>query len=332
MRVYKESDLQSNLLQGHRTAVVGYGNQGHAHAQNLRDSGIDVVVGTRKDGKGWRRAQDDGFETASIGDAVRAADYVAVLLPDEIQGEVFHEEIEPGLKAGASLIFAHGFTIAFGVIAPPPEHDVLLVAPKGQGHYVRKLYMEKKGLPCLFAVEQDSSGQGLERALSYAGALGCLRAGAIETTFREEAITDLFGEQSVLCGGVPGLVKAAFDTLVDRGYSPEIAYLECLHELKIITDLMHTGGIGHMRGRISRTAAWGSVIAEGEIITPELKSKMQSILDAIESGAFAKNWQSEAAGGQRRLTEFADNEAAHPIERAGRPVRELMPYLKERDS
>ncbi|MDH3215978.1 MAG: ketol-acid reductoisomerase [Candidatus Krumholzibacteria bacterium] len=319
------------MLRDAKTAVLGYGNQGHAHAMNLRDSGVDVVVGARERGGGWSRALDDGFQTLPIGEAVERAEYVVVLLPDEVQGKVFREEIQPHLKKQAALVFAHGFAVAFGAVAPPAGHDVLLVAPKGQGHYLRKLYGENKGLPCLIAIENDASGAALDKGISYAHALGCLRVGAIETTFREEAITDLFGEQTVLCGGVPKLVKAAFETLVERGYRPEIAYLECLHELKIITDLMHSGGVAAMRERISRTAAWGSYLSEGRIVSKDLRAEMSSILDEIESGEFATGWQREAAEGQTHLSKLIHDEAAHPIERAGAQVRDLMPYLKEEE-
>jgi ketol-acid reductoisomerase len=332
MRIYQERDLHTNVLEASKVAIIGYGNQGHAHALNLRDSGVAVVIGAREHGEGWRRAAADGFTPTTVKDAVREADYVAVLLPDEVQGPVFEEDIQPHLRSGAALVFAHGFTIAFGVVKPPPGHDVVLVAPKGQGHYVRKLYEEKKGLPCLIAVQTDASGHGHDTAISYAHALGCLRVGAIQTTFREEAVTDLFGEQTVLCGGVPALVKAAFETLVGRGYRPEIAYLECLHELKIITDLMHKNGVAQMREKISRTAAWGSFLTESEIVSEDVKSKMVSILEAIESGAFADGWRKETAEGQPQLSKFINEEAGHPIEEAGRSVRKLMPFLQEDDS
>ncbi len=332
MKIYRETDLRTNTLENARVAILGYGNQGHAHAMNLRDSGVDVVVGAREGGDGWRLAVDHGFEPGPIAEVVGVSDYAVVLLPDEIQEHVFNEEIGPNLKLDAALVFAHGFSIAFGVIEPPAGHDVLLVAPKGQGHYVRKLYVEKKGLPCLVAAEKDASGKAHDKTLSYAHALGCLRVGAIETTFREEAVTDLFGEQTVLCGGVPALVKAAYETLVSRGYRPEIAYLECLHELKIITDLMQRDGIAHMRQKISRTAAWGGFLAEDEIVSGDVKAKMASILDAIESGKFADGWRREASTGQARLAESIDKEKNHPIEQAGHSVRELMPYLKEDDS
>jgi ketol-acid reductoisomerase len=332
MKIYRETDLRRNMLDNARVAVLGYGNQGHAHAMNLRDSGVDVVVGARRGGTGWRLAVDHRFEPFTVAEAVAVADYVVVLLPDEVQERVYRDEIAPNLKSGTALVFAHGFAVAFGLITPPAGHDVLLVAPKGQGHYVRKMYVESKGLPCLVAAEADASGEATDKMLSYAHALGCLRTGAIETTFREEAVTDLFGEQTVLCGGVPALVKAAFDTLVSRGYRPEIAYLECLHELKIITDLMHKNGIGQMRRKISRTAAWGSFLAGSEIVSDDVRAAMSSILDAIESGEFADGWRKEAGMGQPNLAQLANKEKEHPIERAGRSVRQLMPHLKEDDS
>lgn len=329
MRIYHENDFHAGALHQATVAVLGYGNQGHAHALNLRDSGMGVVVGARERSEGWRRAARDGFRPVTLREAVRSAACVAVLLPDEVQERVFPEVIGPNLNAGAALVFAHGYTVAFEMIDIPAGHDVVLVAPKGQGHYVREQYVKKLGLPCLVAVETDASGNARNTMIGYAHAIGCLRAGAIETTFREEAVTDLFGEQAVLCGGVPALVKAAFETLVSRGYRPEIAYLECLHELKIIADLMHQGGIASMREKISRTAAWGSFLAEKKIDSDKMRAAMASLLDAIESGEFASGWRDEAAEGERHLSEFTDREAAHPIERAGQSVREMMPHLKE---
>lgn len=332
MEIFREKDLEKNVIKGATVAVLGYGNQGHAHALNLRDSGVDVIVGARRGGSGWSRAEADGFEPREIGEATAAADFVANLLPDEVQADVYASDIAPNLRDGAALFFAHGFTIAFGAIAAPAGHDVILVAPKGQGHYLRRQYKQPGGLPCLVAVERDVSGTGLQKALSYAQLLGCLQAGAIRTTFRSEAVTDLFGEQVVLCGGVPALVKAAFDTLVARGYEPEVAYLECLHELKIITDLMYSGGVSHMRRRISHTAAWGSFEAEKEIDTHALRRSLTEILDRIESGEFAAGWLGEAETGQKRLSEEIENESKHPIEKAGRDVRALMPDLEEDNS
>jgi ketol-acid reductoisomerase len=332
MTIYTEKDLPANLMRDSTVAVLGYGNQGHAHALNLRDSGAHVVVGTRPGGSARERAEADGFTTVGIGEAVGAADVAAVLLPDESQPDVFTGEILPNLRTGAALVFAHGFSVAFGCINPPAESDVVLVAPKAQGHRVRSAFNEGTGVPCLLGVHQDSSGRAIERALSYAALLGCLRAGAILTTFRDEAVTDLFGEQAVLCGGVPGLVKAAFETLVERGYPPEVAYIECLHELKIITDLMVEGGIAYMRRRISRTAAWGSCLAEGRVVSKELKSTLGAVLDDIESGAFADRWREEASSGAAGLRECLERESEHAIECAGRSARAIMGRPMKEDS
>lgn len=331
MKIYGEENLTKNMLKKNTVAILGFGNQGHAHALNLRDSGITTVVGTRKGGLGWEQAAKAGFGSVGISSATSVSNVVVVLLPDEVQGTVFREEIAPALKPGATVIFPHGFTIAFGVVEPPKGHDVVLVAPKGQGHFLRKMFMASQGLPCLVAVEQDASGDALMKALSYASLIGCLGAGAIETTFREEAVTDLFGEQVVLCGGVPELVKAAFDVLVDSGHAPEVAYLECLHELKIIADLMYEGGIRYMRERISRTAAWGSFETGGRLVSPEMKKTAETVLERIESGEFAKDWMAEAAAGQKKLKDNINNEAKHRIESAGRRVRSLMPYLSGDD-
>lgn len=329
MRVFTAADLKRNVVEDATVAILGYGNQGHAHALNLKDSGVEVVVGARRAGPSWERATGDGFAPLEIGDAVGSADYIAVLVPDEVQGEVFERHIRPRLRRGAALIFAHGFSITFDVIRPPGGHDVVLVAPKGQGHFLRRLYEEEKGLPCLVAVEQDASGRAWDKVLSYAHVLGCLRAAAIETTFREEAVTDLFGEQAVLCGGVPALVKAAFETLVRGGYRPEVAYIECLHELKIITDLMYRDGIAHMRDKISRTAAWGSFLAEADLAGEGLETKLMKVLRRIESGEFAEGWKRESRAGQSVLRSHMEAESRHQIEEAGRSVRRLMTYLKE---
>jgi ketol-acid reductoisomerase len=327
MKVYREEDLKQNVLKKATVAILGYGNQGHAHALNLRDSGATTVVGTRRGGTGWQDAARGGFDSVGIAEATALADVVVMMLPDEVQGAIFEEEIAPALRPEATIVFPHGFTVAFGLIRLPAGHDVVLVAPKGQGHYLRKMFMESRSLPCLVGVEQDASGHALDKALSYASLIGCLSAGAIWTTCREEAITDLFGEQVVLCGGVPALVKAAFDTLVGKGYSPEVAYLECLHELKIITDLMHEGGIQYMRDRISRTAAWGSFTTGERVVTDTTRKEMAAVLAEIESGEFAGKWMKESAGGQKNLRRRMAEEAQHESERAGRKVRALMPYL-----
>jgi ketol-acid reductoisomerase len=324
MKVYSEADLVGNVLRDVPVAVLGFGNQGHAHALNLRDSGARVIVGARAGGSGWNAAAREGFEPRDMADAASAAGVVAVLLPDESQAALFRDVIAPALKPGAALVFAHGFSVAFGGVTAPPGHDVILVAPKGQGHALRQAFVEGRALTSLVAVQTDASGNAKEKMLSYASLAGCLKAGAIETTFREEAVTDMFGEQAVLCGGVPELVKAAFETLVAHGYSPEVAYIECLHELKIITDLMVTGGIAGMRERISRTAAWGSYESGARVVTAKTRRALETVLDDIESGRFAQKWLAEAATGEKNLNARQREEATHEIECAGRAVRKLL--------
>jgi ketol-acid reductoisomerase len=330
MKVFTAADLAEDHLKSATVAVLGYGNQGHAHAQNLRDSGTRVVVGARAGGAASRAAQRDGFDVMDIARATEAADVVAVLLPDEIQTERFQTDIALALRPAATLVFAHGFAVAFGGIQIPAGHDVVLVAPKAQGHFVRRTFVEGTGVPCMLAVGVDASGHALEKALSYAARIGCLGAGAIETTFREEAVTDLFGEQAVLCGGVPELVKAAFETLVARGYAPEVAYIECLQELKIIADLMYDGGLHHMRSHISRTAAWGSFTTGTQLVTEETRRALSAVLDDIEAGRFARAWMTEAGAGQKKLDARMREESTHEIERAGRAVRALMQSQTER--
>jgi ketol-acid reductoisomerase len=331
MTVFTDKNLERNLFARKTVAIIGYGNQGHAHALNLRDSGARVIVGARPGGGAWEWASRDGFDPGSIIDVAARADCVAVLLPDEAQEKVCAEEIFPFLRPEAALVFAHGFAVAFGVVKPSPDHDVLLVAPKAQGHYVRAAYEKGGGVACLVGVENDASGLAWQKALSYAQMLGCLRAGAIKSSFRDEAVTDLFGEQVSLCGGVPGLVKAAYETLVDRGYPPAVAYNECLHELKIITDLMVEGGVGHMRQRISRTAAWGSFLAEDELITDDTKKRMAAILDRIESGEFAEDWRREASAGGPLLNERIETEKEHSIEAAGDAARKILNPREEEE-
>ncbi len=329
MNVYGARDLPANVIDG-TVAVLGFGNQGHAHALNLRDSGAQVVVGARTNGAGWSAAKQADFDTHSIAEAAARADVVAMLLPDEVQADLFATEVAPAMKKNAALVFAHGFPVAFGGITAARSHDVVLVAPKGQGHFLRREYEAGRSVPCMLAVEHDASGRALQVALSYASLIGCLQAGAIATTFREEAITDMFGEQAVLCGGVPELVKAAFETLVARGYSPEVAYIECLQELKIIADLMYEGGLHDMRTRISKTAAWGSFESGPRVIGMESRRVLEAILDELESGEFARRWLDEARAGQQQLAARIRDEATHDIERAGRAVRELTHKNKEK--
>lgn len=330
MKVLTAADLTDDRLKDATVAVLGYGNQGHAHAQNLRDSGARVLIGARHGGRAEANARRDGFEVMDLPRATAAAGVVAVLLPDEVQADCFAGEIAPALRKDACLVFAHGFAVAFDAVKIPHGHDVVLVAPKAQGHFVRSEFVSGRGVPCLLAVATDASGNATQAALSYASRLGCLRAGAIETTFREEAVTDLFGEQAVLCGGVPELVKAAFETLVARGYAPEVAYIECLQELKIIVDLMYNGGLHHMRERISRTAAWGSFTSGERLVTEQTRRALASVLDDIESGKFAREWLAEARNGQKHLDARMRDEARHSIESAGQSARLLSQFPTER--
>ena len=330
MKVFTAADLADDHLKRATVAVLGYGNQGHAHALNLRDSGTRVVIGARSGGAGARLAGRDGFEVMEIAPATAAADVVAILLPDEVQSEIFTNEIAPALRDSAALVFGHGFTVAFGGMTIPAGHDVILVAPKAQGHFLRTSFQAGQGVPCLLAVDVDASGAAQQKALSYASRIGCLSAGAIATTFREEAVTDLFGEQAVLCGGVPELVKAAFETLVARGYAPEVAYIECLQELKIIADLMYDGGLHYMRQHISRTAAWGSFTSGTRIVTDETRRALERVLDDVEAGKFARDWLQEARGGQKELDARMRDEAMHEIERAGKDARALTQIQPER--
>ena len=330
MKVFTAADLADDYLQRATVAVLGYGNQGHAHALNLRDSGTRVVIGARAGGPGALLAGRDGFDVMEIARATATADVVAILLPDEVQSGVFANEIASSLRDGATLVFGHGFAVAFDGMKIPAGHDVVLVAPKAQGHFLRTSFQAGRGTPCLLAVEVDASGHAQQNALSYAARIGCLKAGAIATTFREEAITDLFGEQAVLCGGVPELVKAAFETLVARGYTPEVAYIECLQELKIIADLMYDGGLHYMREHISRTAAWGSFTSGTRIVTDETRRALERVLDDVEAGKFAREWLKEAHAGQKELDARMRAEAMHEIERAGKEARALLQSQPER--
>ncbi|RBW71561.1 ketol-acid reductoisomerase [Bacillus taeanensis] len=328
-KVYYNGDVKQDLLQGKKVAVVGYGSQGHAHAQNLRESGVEVVIGLRK-GKSWDQAEQDGFEVLSVKEAVEAADVVMVLLPDEYQPKVYKEEIEPGLTAGKALLFAHGFNIHFNQIVPPADVDVLLVAPKGPGHLVRRVFTEGAGVPGLFAIYQDVTGTATQLALSYAKGIGSARAGVLETTFQEETETDLFGEQAVLCGGASALVKAGFETLVEAGYQPEVAYFECLHELKLIVDLMYEGGLENMRYSISDTAQWGDFVSGPRVVTEQTKAAMKDVLTDIQNGTFAKGWILENQANRPQFTAINNNEKQHPIEVVGRELREMMPFVKSK--
>lgn len=328
MKVFYDQDADSAIIQAKRVAVIGYGSQGHAHANNLKDSGVGVVVGLREDSESARKASKAGLEVANVADAVAGADVVMVLVPDELQASLYKESIEPHLKPGAALLFAHGFNIHFGFIAPRPDTDVFMVAPKGPGHLVRSTFSQGGGVPCLIAIAQDASGSAREIALSYASAIGGGRAGIIETTFREETETDLFGEQSVLCGGLTSLIQAGFETLVEAGYAPEMAYFECLHEVKLIVDLIYEGGIADMRYSISNTAEYGDLTRGPRIVNDQTKAEMKKILDEIQSGAFAREWMDENASGGNRFKSLRAQAAEHQIEEVGSRLRSMMPWIK----
>ncbi|WP_110111530.1 ketol-acid reductoisomerase [Bacillus sp. CGMCC 1.16541] len=328
VKVYYNGDANDQLLQGKKVAIVGYGSQGHAHAQNLRDSGVDVVVGLRQ-GKSWTQAEKDGFNVVAVNEAVQQADVVMILLPDELQPKVYKEEIEPELKPGKSLVFAHGFNVHFSQIVPPSYVDVFLVAPKGPGHLVRRTYEEGAGVPALFAVYQNVTGEAQDVALAYAKAIGSARAGVLETTFKEETETDLFGEQAVLCGGLTSLVKAGFETLVEAGYQPEVAYFECLHELKLIVDLMYEGGLAGMRYSISDTAQWGDFTSGPRVVDGRVKEEMKKVLEDIQTGEFAKGWILENQANRPVFNAVNNRENEHLIEKVGAELREMMPFVKK---
>ena len=329
MRVYKDEDADLKVLKDKVIAVLGYGSQGHAHALNLRDSGLNVVVGVRKGGRSYERAKKDGFEPLPVKEACEKADLIMLLLPDQTQPEVYKNEIAPVLKPGKMLLFAHGFNIHFNQIVPPKDVDVAMVAPKGPGHLVRRQFVEGKGVPCLIAVEQDATGEAFAKALAYAKGIGGTRAGVIETTFKEETETDLFGEQVVLCGGVSALIKAAFETLVEAGYQPEIAYFECLHELKLIVDLIYEGGLAFMRYSISDTAEYGDLTRGPRIISQQVREEMKKILEEIQTGRFAKEWILENQAGRPVLNALRRREKEHPIEEIGKKLRAMMPWIRK---
>ena len=327
MKVYYDQDANLGVLKGKKVAIIGYGSQGHAHANNLKDSGIDIVVGLRKGGSSWPKAEKAGLKVMETGAAVKAADVVMILVPDELQGDLYREEIEPNLKKGAYLAFGHGFNIHFGQIVPRGDINVFMVAPKGPGHLVRHEYTRGGGVPSLIALYQDPAGNTRDVALAYASANGGGRAGIIETSFKEETETDLFGEQAVLCGGASALVQAGFETLVEAGYAPEMAYFECLHELKLIVDLMYEGGIANMRYSISNTAEYGDLTRGPRIITDETKKEMKKILDEIQTGKFALEWMLENKANQPTLKAMRRRGMEHPIEEVGGKLRSMMSWI-----
>lgn len=328
-KVYYNGDIQEDLLQNKKVAVIGYGSQGHAHSQNMRESGIDVIIGLRP-GKSWDKAEEDGFNVYTVKEATEQADVIMILLPDELAPKVYENDIKPALTAGKALFFAHGFNIHFSQIVPPADVDVMMVAPKGPGHLVRRVYTEGAGVPALFAVYQDYTGQSRDLALSYAKAIGGTRAGVLETTFQEETETDLFGEQAVLCGGVSSLVKNGFETLVNAGYQPEIAYFECFHELKLIVDLMYEGGLEGMRHSISDTAQWGDFVSGPRVINDDTKERMQGVLNDIQTGKFAKGWILENQANRPEFNAINSREAEHQLEKVGRELREMMPFVNSK--
>ncbi len=328
MQVYYDKDCDVSIIRGKKVAVVGYGSQGHAHALNLRDSGVaEVVVALRKGSASWSKAEEAGLKVATVAEAVKDADLVMVLAPDEHQKAIYQNDIEPHLKQGAALAFAHGFNIHFQLIEPRADLDVIMIAPKGPGHTVRSTYQEGGGVPSLIAIYRDASGQARNIALSYASAIGAGRSGIIETNFREETETDLFGEQAVLCGGASALVQAGFETLVEAGYAPEMAYFECLHELKLIVDLMYQGGIADMRYSISNTAEYGDYVSGPRVITEQTKVEMKRILDDIQTGKFAREFVLDNQAGNPVLKARRRRAQEHPIEEVGARLRGMMPWI-----
>ena len=328
MKIYYDRDADMSLIRGKRVAVIGFGSQGHAHAQNLKDSGVNVVIGLRE-GPSWKKAEQSGLKVMPTADAVKSSDVIMLLAPDEVQAAIYRNDIAPHLKEGAFLAFGHGFNIHFGQIVPAPTTNVFMVAPKGPGHLVRSEYKKGSGVPMLLAIHQDPSGQTRELGLAYASACGGGRAGIIETNFREETETDLFGEQVVLCGGLTSLIQAGYETLVEAGYSPEMAYFECLHEVKLIVDLIYEGGIANMRYSISTTAKYGDISRGPRVITDETKKEMKKILGEIQSGAFAKEWVLENQANRPVYNALLKKGETHPIEEVGEKLRGMMPWLKQ---
>ena len=326
--VYYENDADRSLIQDKTIGVIGYGSQGHAHAQNLKDSGLNVIVGLYEGSGSWSKAEEDGFSVALASQAAKESDIIMMLLPDTSQGEVYKRDIEPNLSAGKSIAFAHGFSIHYQTVVPPSNVDVWMIAPKAPGHRMREVYRQGNGVPSLVAVHQDATGKAKDTALAYAWGVGSLRAGVLNTTFKEETETDLFGEQTVLCGGVTSLVKAAFETMVEAGYQPESAYFEVMHELKLIVDLLYQGGMEYMRYSVSDTAEYGDYTRGPRIIDEDVKVKMQKVLSEIQDGTFAREWIAENDEGRPRFKLLREENSGHPIEKVGKELRAMMPWLK----
>ncbi len=331
LKMVYEKDAPLDALKGKTVAIIGYGSQGHAHAQNMRDSGLKVIVANRKDSPNGRLAIEHGFQPMSVEDAVKQADLIIMTLPDEVQPEVYNKSIKPNLKKGQTLGATHGFNFHFKTIEPPKDVDVILIAPKGPGHLVRSEFEKGGGVPCLLAVFQDASGNARKTALAWGNGVGGARSGIIETTFKDECETDLFGEQAVLCGGLSALIKAGFETLTEAGYPPEMAYFECVHEVKLIVDLIYQGGLDYMRYSISNTAEYGDLTRGPRIVTDETKKEMRKLLADITSGQFAKEWRAEYEGGMNNLKRLYEADNNHPVEVTGRKLRKMMPWLKAKE-
>ena len=326
--VYYKNDADLSLIQDKTIGIIGYGSQGHAHALNLKDSGLNVIVGLYEGSGSWPKAEEDGFSVAVASQAAKESDIIVMLLPDTSQGEVYKRDIEPNLSAGKSIAFAHGFSIHYETVVPPSNVDVWMIAPKAPGHRMREVYRQGNGVPSLVAVHQDATGKAKETALAYAWGVGSLRAGVLETTFKEETETDLFGEQTVLCGGVTSLIKAAFETMVEAGYQPESAYFEVMHELKLIVDLLYQGGMEYMRYSVSDTAEYGDYTRGPRIIDEDVKRKMKKVLSEIQDGSFAREWIAENDEGRPRFKLLREENSGHPIEKVGKELRGMMPWLK----
>jgi ketol-acid reductoisomerase len=331
-KVYYDRDANLKVLSGKTVAVLGYGSQGHAHAQNLKDSGVGVIIGLHEGSKSRETAKADGFEVYTVAEAARRADIIMFLMPDHLQADIYNKEVAPNMKPDAALAFAHGFAIHFGQVVPSKGSDVFMIAPKGPGHIVRRMYAEGKGVPALVAVYQNASGRAMDIALAYGSGIGAGRSGILETTFKEETESDLFGEQAVLCGGLSELIKAGFYTLVEAGYQPEVAYFECLHEVKLIVDLIFEGGLTWMRYSVSDTAKYGDEVSGKRVVDDRAKANMRKILEEIQDGTFAKDWILENRAGRPKMKKWVDAERDQLIERVGRDLRGMMPWLNKKEA